>query len=387
MTLEGGEVIIHLDAFDEMNEGAFYYVQGIYLKEIGRLLKAEKKFLAAIESGYYEVDGRLRLAELYIELGRFEEAEIQLNLVEKFDENNEDAAGLMKLVRSNNQIQAKTPSSHKIRLNHKLKDHDNTLLTVWHYKFFEVLREGRIKDAISVLEAALRVDERSFVINHNLALTCYDVPKMEDPHTEYLAQAEYYCARAIWMNDFTHVSKKYEAGTYDLMGNIYFYQSRYVDAKREFLRSLEIDPNEPFVLCNLGSTYYNLDDWVCAAEEWKKAIESEKSYMKTEKKGDKGSDDELQYVVTVVRKPISHQSHMFLGMLYLKQDLIDKSLAHYESAAAIDPKNPAPYLDMGKIYQRKGDQDKALECYETYLYLGGRDVEETRKLIETLKKK
>jgi predicted Zn-dependent protease len=249
-----------------------------------------------------------------------------------------------------------------------------------------VLREGRIKDAISVLEEALRVDERSFVINHNLALTCYDVAKLEDPHTEYLPKAEYYCARAIWMNDFTYVSKEYEASTHDLMGNIYFYQSRYNDAKKEFLRSLEIDPNEPFVLCNLGTAYYNLDDWVRAAEEWKKAIESEKSYVRSKEKGKEGSNDELQYVVTVLRKPISHRAHMFLGILYLKQDLIDKSLGHYERAVAIEPKNPAPYLDLGKIYQRKGDEDKALECYEKYLYLGGRDVEETQKLIDSLKK-
>ena len=95
----------------------------------------------------------------------------------------------------------------------------------------------------------------------------------------------------------------------------------------------------------------------------------------------------MQYVVTVLRKPISHRAHMFLGIIYLKQDLIDKSLGHYEKATAIEPKNPAPYLDLGKIYQRKGDKEKALECYEKYLYLGGRDVDEAQNLIESLKKK
>jgi len=385
--IDQGEVIIHLDAFDETNEGAFYYVQGIFLRRIGELLKAEKKFQKAIESHYDEVDVRLRLAELFIEQGRFEAAESQLNLVMNLEKDNADATGLMRFVQNRSQLIAKSLSSHKIMLNHRYKDHDNTLLAEWHYKFFEVLKEGRIKDAISVLEAALRVDERSYVINHNLALTCYDIAKLEDPHTEYLPKAEYYCARAIWMNDFTYVSKEHEAGTYDLMGNIYFYQSRYIDAKREFLKALEIDPNDPFVLCNLGTAYYNLNDWVRAAEEWKKAIESEKSYVKPKEKGKKGSDDELQYVVTVLRKPISHRAHMFLGILYLKQDLIEKSLGHYEKATGIEPKNPAPYLDLGKIYQRKGDKEKALECYEKYLYLGGRDIEETHNLIESLKKK
>ena len=132
--------------------------------------------------------------------------------------------------------------------------------------------------------------------------------------------------------------------------------------------------------------YYNLNDWVSAAQEWKKAIESEKSYMRPKEKGEKGSDDEFQYVVTVLRKPISHRAHMYLGMVCRKQDLIDKSLEHYEKAAAIEPDNPAPYLDLGKIYQMKGGVEKALEFYEKYLYLGGEDVEETQKLIDSLKK-
>jgi hypothetical protein len=37
MRLDGGEVIVHLDAFDERNEGALYYVQGLFFREIGQL--------------------------------------------------------------------------------------------------------------------------------------------------------------------------------------------------------------------------------------------------------------------------------------------------------------------------------------------------------------
>jgi tetratricopeptide (TPR) repeat protein len=385
--IDTGEVIVHLDAFDPKNEGAFYYFQGMLFGEKGELLKAEEKFHRALEAHYDEVDARLRLAELFIEQGRFEEAEVQLNLVSKLELDNAETIGLMKFVRDRIRLKAIAASSRKVNLHHSLKDHHNTLLAEWHYKFFKVLKEGRIKDAISVLEEALRIDERSFVINHNLALTCYDVAQLEDPHTEYLAKAEYYCARAIWLNDFVYVSKEYEAGIHDLMGNIYFYQSRYNDAMKEFLKSLEIDPNDPYVLCNLGMAYYNLNDWVLAAEEWKKAIESEKSYVKPKEKANKGKNDELQYVVTVSRKPISHRAHVFLGILYRKQDLIDKSLEHYEKATAIEPENPAPYFDLGKIYQMKGKKEMALKYYEKYLYHGGKDVEETQKRIGSLKKK
>lgn len=384
--VDKGEVIIYLDAFDERNEGALYYVKGLLFREIGELLKAEEKFQRAIEAQYDEVDARLRLTELFIELGQFEEAKIQLELVKGLDEGHPEIKDLMQFVHDKSQLKARAPSSHRIRLRHRLRDHTNKLLAECHYRFFEVLKEGRIKDAISVLEEALNVDERSFVINHNLAITCYDVAKLEDSITDYLTKAQYYCARAIWMNDFKYVSREHEAGTYDLMGNIYFYQSKYNEAKKEFLKSLGIDPDNPIVLCNLGSAYYNLNDWVLAAEQWKKAIESEKSYMRPSEKGKRGSDDELQYVVTVLRKPISHRAHIYLGMIYRKQDLFEKSLEHYEKAISIEPDDPYPYLDLGKIYQMKKDKEKALWCYQKYIYHGGRDVEEAQKLIDSLKK-
>lgn len=383
--MKKGEVLVHLDAFDERNEGAFYYVQGILFKELGDLIKAGEKFQRAIKAHYDEVDVRLRLAELSIEQDRFDAAKIHLERVLRFDGDNSKAMELMECVRAESRPKAEMSLGHKIGLHHRLKEHKNNLIVEYHYKFFKVLKEGRIEDSISVLEEALDIDERSFVVNHNLALTCYDVARLEDSITENLAKAEYYCARAIWLQDFNYVSKEYEASTYDLMGNIYFYQSRYEDAKKEFLESLQVAPDDPIVLCNLGMSYYNLNDWVCAAAEWKKAIESEESYTRPKEKGKKASDDELQYVVTVLRKPISHRAHMYLGMLYRKQNLIEKSMGHYGQAIAIEPENPDPYLDLGKIHQMKGDKERALVCYEKYLYLGGRKVDEAQKLIASLK--
>ena len=332
--IDENEVVIHLDAFNERNEGAFYYVQGIIYRERGELEEAEKKFNLAKAARYDKANTRLG-----------------------------------------------------IKLHHRLKKHDNYLLVEWHNMFFKVLKEGRIKEAILVLKSALNVDAQSFVINMNLALTCYDVAKLEDFDPVYLAMAEKYCARAIWVKDFGYVSKKHEAGAYDLMGNIYYYQKRYLAAKEEFLRASKIDPADPYVRYNLGQAYFDLSDWVPAAEEWKKAIKYEKTYMESQKKEKKGSEEELQFVVTVKRKPISHRAHMSLGMLYRKQDLIEKSLEHYEKAAAIDPENAAPYLELGKIYHMKRDTERALECYIKYLYHGGKDVEETQKLIDSLKKK
>jgi len=91
-----GEVIVHLDAFDERNEGAFYCAQGLCSQETGAFSEAEAKFRSAMNAHYDEVDVRQRLAELYIEQGRFEEAETQLDLAKALDVGHPEIAILMK---------------------------------------------------------------------------------------------------------------------------------------------------------------------------------------------------------------------------------------------------------------------------------------------------
>ena len=75
------EKIIHLDAFDERNEGAFYYAQGVCYKAKKKFKKAEQKILSALDADYDEIDVRSQLIELYLIQDQYGKAEQQLEVM------------------------------------------------------------------------------------------------------------------------------------------------------------------------------------------------------------------------------------------------------------------------------------------------------------------
>ncbi len=274
------------------------------------------------------------------------------------------------------------PDLHPIKfeVHHRLKYHENYLISALHETFLKELQKGKIDEAIKALEKALVADERSFLINHNLALLYYDLERIEE--------AETYCARALWYKDFQNVSKEDAAGCHDLMGNIFYVQRRFDKALLEFKNMLEIDERNATGHYNLGITYYALGDNQNAEQEWKKAIEYEQVTARSEKERD-ASKSELDVSVIVRKKSISFMSHMALSQLYLDQNLIEKAAEECEKAISLKPGNPQPYLTMAKISIISEEIEIAASYLKKYLSLGGKkdkDVDSLLNLIEKRKK-
>ncbi len=356
------KTIIHLDAFDERNEGAFYFAQAVVYKINEEFEQAQKKFLEALEADYNEREVRLQLANLYLKQKKKDEAEEQLKKI------------------SSPVIPFPDLHPIKFEVHHRLKYHENYLISALHETFLKELQKGKIDEAIKALEKALVADERSFLINHNLALLYYDLERIEE--------AETYCARALWYKDFQNVSKEDAAGCHDLMGNIFYVQRRFDKALLEFKNMLEIDERNATGHYNLGITYYALGDNQNAEQEWKKAIEYEQVTARSEKERD-ASKSELDVSVIVRKKSISFMSHMALSQLYLDQNLIEKAAEECEKAISLKPGNPQPYLTMAKISIISEEIEIAASYLKKYLSLGGKkdkDVDSLLNLIEKRKK-
>ena len=354
------EIIIHLDAFDERNEGAYYFTQSVISKINEEFEQAENKLFEALKADYNEREVRLQLADLYLRQGRQNKVEEQLK------KTLDQASSL--------------PAPHQIKFEicHRLKHHNNNIISVLHGIFLEELEKGEINEAIKILEQSLDVNEQSFLINHNLALLCYDTGKTE--------KAEIYCGRALWFKDYLKVSKDHIIGCHDLMGNIYYHQKRYDKALEEFKNILKIDEQNVSGHYNLGSVYYTLSDWQKAEQEWKKAIEYERKAYKS-KKGKSFSGKELEIFLTVRTKSFSFLSHVSLAQLYFDQNFIERAAEECERAIKLRPKDPNPYFIMAKIYLTKKELKKVNFYLERFLYLGGRKNEEVNKLINLLKNK
>lgn len=355
--------IIHIDAFDEKNEAAFYFSQGIVHEMAGNFKRAEEQLLAAMEAGYEEKEVRYQLASLYYKMGRSTEAEQLLDKLKKFlKEINKDE--------TKKSIAFRSPNEIEFRIHHRLRNHSNDILPILHDHFLEELEKGKLDESIKILERALDINEWSFIINHNIALLYFDTGELE--------KAEIFCARALWL-------RREHPGCHDLMGNIYFYQKVYEKALSEFKRMLEIDEWNAYAYYNLGSVYSVLDDWSAAEHHWKKAIECDKKKLKI---GDEKRFTEkgLEYSLIVKIKSITCLSHRALGNLYSRKGMIDKAIDEFEKVLEIKPQGAEPYLDLAILYHKKKENVMVTAYLRRYLYLGGEREKEARKLLDQIKK-
>jgi len=354
------KIIIHLDAFDERNEGAFYFAQGVVYEINEEFDEAQRKFSEALKANYDERKVRLQLANLYLKQSKKDKAEEQLKKI------------------SSRVIPFPDLHPIKFEIYHRLKYHNNHLITALHGTFLKELEKGEIDEAIKPLEKALVVSEQSFLVNHNLALLYFDMEKIE--------KAETYCARALWYKDLDKVSKEDAAGSHDLMGNIFYQQKRYDEALLEFKDALEIDERNATGHYNLGIAYYALGDRQNAEQKWRKAIEYEQVTAKS-KKERAIAKGELEVMVVVRTKSSSFLSHMALSQLYLDQNLSEKAAEECERAISLKPSNPRPYLTLAKISITKEEIEKTASYLDKYLYLGGKKDKDVYSLLNLIKKR
>jgi len=131
------KTIIHLDAFDERNEGAFYFAQGVVYKINEEFDEAQRKFFEALEANYNEREVRLQLANLYLKQNKKDEAEEQLKKI------------------SSRVIPFPDLHPTKFDVHHRLKYHDNYIIADMHTTFLKELEKGKIDEAIKALEKAI----------------------------------------------------------------------------------------------------------------------------------------------------------------------------------------------------------------------------------------
>lgn len=319
--------VLYLDAFDERNEAAFYFFQGLVLAQLNEPARAEKMLQLAVKAGYPPQD---------VESGR-----------------------------------SRAPEEIPLRLHHRLKGHDNGLAWSLHEKFLGQLDQGRVLEGIETLQEALDIDEQSFEINHNLALLYYDLGDLD--------HAGMYCARALWVREG-------DAACHELMGNIDFSQNAYNRAVYEFERMITIDPEDPHGYYNLGSTLSRLNDPARAEVQWRKAIDLDRSRA-TGKSEKRTADGKQGYSVVAKKASVAYLANLALGKLFSGQGRLEQAIAEFEAAAGRRPDDPSPYLDLAKLYQRTKERAKAVACLDKYLYLGGVKDGEARELLEYLKKR
>ena len=192
-----------------------------------------------------------------------------------------------------------------------------------------------------------------------------------------------------WTFDAALKEGNYFSEAYDLLGNIYFKKGDFEKALIAFKKVIDLTQEDAMAHYNLGCTYWVLNDWEKAEKEWKKAIKYERE-ARERKERSEISKDQLSVSLLVYKRSASFLAHKSLVWLYLKNNLSDKALKEFEKAIELEPDDPEPYYEIGKIYQVKSEKDKryikkSIIYYQKYLYLGGEKEKEVQQILKSLK--
>ncbi len=229
-----------------------------------------------------------------------------------------------------------------------------------------LVRSGQLNEAISWIRNFLELNDLSPGLNYNLGLL-YNTQ-------DVLGKALKYAWR-------TQELKKDFKEAYDLVGNIFFKMRDFDSSLKYYQKAVKIDPEDAVSYYNLGCVYSAMKDFKKAEEHWKNAIRNEKEIRKGRKR-EKSPSGGLDISLIVEERPISFEAHKGLGNLYLRQELLDKSLMEFKKAIELEPADPEPYYKIGTIFYTLRDMEKASLNFDRYIYLGG----EEEKIKEYLMK-
>jgi len=284
------------------------------------------------------------------------------------------------------------------------------------YLALEYVRVGKFQEALKRFRSGLKINPHSPGIHFNMGLVYSWLDNFEEAekHTllalrkkdfigrvpasrkreiERTMKASEQKATAVPLSDWTFEvalgEGNYFLDAYNSLGTLYFDRKEFEKAVLAFQKVIEIYQGDAMGHYNLGCTYWAIDDKKNAEIEWKDAIKYEEEMKRMEKRGEV-SEDQLDVSLIVLYRPVAFRAHKSLGWLYLEENLKDKALKEFERALKLEPEDPEPYYEMGKIYEGKSEHEekyvrKAVSYYQRYLYLGGEREAEVKERLKSLK--
>ena len=299
---------------------------------------------------------------------------------------------------------------------HKSKNEVNFVLENINYLGLEFIKTGKFHEAIRRFRNGLKISPESPEINFNLGMVYFwqNNLKEAEKHAlvalrqrDFFGRVPAYIEQKIrkkkrgvkhkplkihlseWTFDAALREGNYFLDAYDFLGTIYFQKGELDKSVLAYKKVIEINHEDPIGHYNLGCAYLALEDRKNAEMEWRRAIKYEETLERKKERGEI-SEDQLSFSLVVFRRPVAFRAHKLLGRLYLDRNLSDKALKEFKKAIELEPDDPEPYYELGKIYHSKSGQnekyiEKAVFYYEKYLYLGGEKEKEVKELLKSLK--
>ncbi|MCK4738442.1 MAG: tetratricopeptide repeat protein [Deltaproteobacteria bacterium] len=170
------------------------------------------------------------------------------------------------------------------------------------------------------------------------------------------------------------------------LGQAYFDTSDNVRAKKEFERTLQINPEHPKALNNLGYLAYQEGDLDRAFKLIKRSIEVDRNFTLAYINlgaiyGTSGKIKEAakEFKYALALEPANPKAHFNLGLAYKNLGRIEEAISEFRLAIKFDPLNPSSHTQLGLVYGFSGNEEQALFYLKKSLRL-----ESTNKSVRNL---
>jgi len=177
---------------------------------------------------------------------------------------------------------------------------------------------------------------------------------------------------------------------YDMAAKKAFSNGRLLPARELYELSVEANPGDTSSLCKLGVVQLRLEDWMAAAESFRRATEIDAnnpyahrmlgvSQLKISDIA--GAEQSLRTASDL--SPDDATAHHYLGLVYFRQGRTAEAEAAFRAAIAADPTMSEPYFNLAFLCSRSNRQEEGLKHYKQALELGALpDPSLEKRLIE-----
>jgi len=361
----------------EGNQSEYYFLMGYASYHLGETENAMLSFEKALELIPYLVDAAKNLGKIYYNQDEFGKAIPHLKKTLSLAPYDFESKFLLEdsLKGKSRQKEETKPKMSKdfvdkVNLKYKyvFRTPTNRVVNSINEYALALVRSGKLDEATSFIRSFFEIHDLSPGLNYNLA-QLYNMRNQ-------LGEALKYAWRTVEL-------KSNFKDAYDLVGNIFFKMQDFENSLQFYKKVIQIDPRDAMGHYNLGLVHSVMKDFDKAEESWKKAIGHEKLTKKGKEKK-KASGDELDISLIVKARPISFDAHKSLGYLYLQRKMKDKALEEFLAAIELEPADPEPYFEIGKIHYERKDTEKATFFFDKYLYLGGKE-EKVKEMLKNEK--
>lgn len=172
--------------------------------------------------------------------------------------------------------------------------------------------------------------------------------------------------------------KKQQSITARNLGELYMMQGKHIAALQEFIKAEKLDPNDPYLLYDMGLVYMSMEKMELAAGRFKKALEIKPDFGVAKnslgvlyliKKDWDTAIDIFNEVLENLLYPTPQFALSNLGDAYFGKKQFDMAEKYYRSALKKEPEYANAWRGLGSTYQATDRMLKAVKAFENAVEL------------------